>query len=213
MGRIAFRLAGFVPGCLMIAVAGCHGSPEPARVARADNTVRAKDHQPRYPTVIHRPYEELGLNTERKDLHGRPVRILCRTCHDKLEPSDRNLQADHIPGFHGGVVLEHGDHQSCRGCHHSPRFQDFRLVTGRVVLYSEVMDLCAQCHGEQYRDYQHGAHGGMTGYWDLDSGPRDRNHCLDCHNAHRPAIPRMVPAPRPIYRFVDEQEGGHGPNG
>jgi hypothetical protein len=80
------------------------------------------------------------------------------------------------------------------------------LQDGRVVDYTDVMRLCAQCHGLQARDYERGLHGGMTGHWDLDSGPRLRNHCLHCHDAHRPAIPQVKPAPLPRPRF---QEGPH----
>jgi hypothetical protein len=68
-----------------------------------------------------------------------------------------------------------------------------------------VMDLCGQCHGPQARDYAHGAHGGMTGYWDLSRGPRERNNCIDCHDPHAPAFPKVRPVFAPKDRFPPHQ--------
>ena len=65
----------------------------------------------------------------------------------------------------------------------------------------EAMQLCAQCHGPQTRDYRRGSHGGMQGYWDLSRGDRVRNHCVDCHDPHAPAFPRFTPLPPPRDRF------------
>jgi hypothetical protein len=70
------------------------------------------------------------------------------------------------------------------------------------VEFADVMKLCAQCHGPQFRDYQHGAHGGMNGYWDLSRGGRSRNNCIDCHDPHAPAYVGAIPAPRPRDRFL-----------
>ena len=67
---------------------------------------------------------------------------------------------------------------------------------------TEALELCAQCHGLQWTDFQHGAHGGMRGAWDLNAGPRERNHCVDCHDPHRPAFGQYRPMPPPRDRFV-----------
>jgi hypothetical protein len=76
----------------------------------------------------------------------------------------------------------------------------------------EAMRLCAQCHMSQHRDYQHGAHGGMQGHWDLSRGDRIRNHCVECHAPHQPAYPPLRPLPPPQDRFAPaaHQEDGHG---
>jgi hypothetical protein len=105
--------------------------------------------------------------------------------------------------FHAGIQIVHGK-QTCKSCHRPPRFEGFQLADGKPVSYQDVTLLCAQCHSRQSRDYQQGAHGGMTGYWDLDAGVRDRNHCIDCHNAHSPTFPRMLPAPHARDRFLEE---------
>ena len=65
----------------------------------------------------------------------------------------------------------------------------------------EALTLCSQCHGPQRRDYDHGAHGGMTGYWDRSRGGRQRNHCVDCHDPHQPAYVGGLPVPAARDRF------------
>jgi hypothetical protein len=70
------------------------------------------------------------------------------------------------------------------------------------VDFEDGMQLCAQCHGPQHRDYLRGAHGGMQGYWDSGRGPKVRNNCLHCHDPHAPKFPAMHPASGPNDRFL-----------
>jgi hypothetical protein len=72
------------------------------------------------------------------------------------------------------------------------------------------MALCAQCHGTQKRDYDHGAHGGMRGYWDLKRGPRERNHCVSCHDPHAPKFGTFMPVHPPKDRFLQRGSDDHG---
>ena len=58
---------------------------------------------------------------------------------------------------------------------------------------ADAQQLCAQCHGPQTRDYVHGSHGGMSGYWDKTKGERVRRACVDCHDPHAPAYPAWTP--------------------
>ena len=198
-GLLSVRAAALVASGL----AGCDGvsavDPAPAAAPAASA---------RFAEEIHQPSLVLGLRTGDLDQQGRAARVPCRVCHDRIEPREELALAKRLERFHAGVVIEHGDN-TCRTCHNPPRFQDFRLASGRSVEIGQVIELCAQCHGGIYRDYQHGAHGGMSGHWDLTRGPRDRNHCLDCHDAHRPAITRVLPAPYPKYRFLESTQVIH----
>jgi hypothetical protein len=153
----------------------------------------------RFPTTVHRPYPGLGLITDRAELSGRPARAPCLTCHGFVEARDENRFASRLDGVHAGVRIVHGG-QSCRTCHAVPSFSAYNLADGQAVSYAEVMRLCGQCHARRLLEYEQGVHGGMNGYWDSARGPRDRNHCLDCHNAHAPRVPAMQPAERPHYR-------------
>jgi len=103
--------------------------------------------------------------------------------------------------FHAGVALAHGD-LTCAACHAPDDRTQLRLADDQRLAFSDVQQLCRQCHGPQYRDYTHGAHGGMRGYWDLSRGPRARNACITCHGAHQPAYPLVQPEPPPRDRFL-----------
>jgi nitrate/TMAO reductase-like tetraheme cytochrome c subunit len=142
------------------------------------------------------------MNTGVSGPDGRAARAPCGTCHGFVEPKDKYATANRLGAFHKGVEIAHGG-QSCRTCHTVPGLDAFNLAGGEKVSYDEVMRLCGQCHAQRLQEYERGAHGGMTGYWDLGRGPRSRNHCLDCHNPHAPAIPRMTPAPAPVYRTFE----------
>ena len=70
---------------------------------------------------------------------------------------------------------------------------------GREVKFADSPLLCGSCHGPTYRDWEAGAHGRTSGYWDRSSGPMDRKICVNCHNPHSPQFPgpqaRAGPAP------------------
>ncbi|MEN8152175.1 MAG: cytochrome c3 family protein, partial [Planctomycetota bacterium] len=164
--------------CLLLAA--CPGPPAPAELQK--KSVAVAGTAPRFRTEIVLPHDQLGMNTGRKEFSGKPARVKCITCHADFEPRKGYERAKNIPGLHEAITIDHGE-LTCQSCHNPPRFQDFRMVDGGTVDYADVMDLCGQCHGAIRKDYNNGAHGGMRGHWDLTAGPRDRNHCLHCHNA------------------------------
>jgi hypothetical protein len=141
---------------------------------------RAAEHHPRVAT---------GLI----DYHGNETTIVCATCHATREPDRSNGAGRKTPqAFHQGLVYAHGG-QSCLSCHNADDYDSLRLADGRKLAFADSQQLCAQCHGPQTRDYQHGSHGGMRGYWDKTQGDRTRNTCLDCHDPHAPAYPAWTP--------------------
>lgn len=145
------------------------------------------------------------LRTGLEDLHGNPVGVACSTCHaDRAALVDKPMieHAADLKEFHTELKFEHGT-LTCSSCHHPDDRDQLRLSNGTEVAFADVMNLCAQCHGTQYRSYENGAHGGMTGYWDLSRGPRVRNNCVACHNPHAPAFPQLQPAPPPRDRFFN----------
>ena len=143
--------------------------------------------------------------TDQIDHRGNPVMAACSTCHTTREP---NFEAGHaaLPEeFHQGLEYAHGT-LNCLSCHNADNYDTLRLADGRALAYDKVMALCAQCHGPQTRDYNHGSHGGMVGYWDLNKGERRRNRCIDCHDVHAPAFPQMNPLFPPRDRGALEQK-------
>ena len=191
-----FVMCVLLPTLLLTACGqGGHGKKE--------RWTQTKDPAPtyKYGERIHSLGEFPGVTTDRKDINGRPERIRCNTCHRLIPAKDDSGKAP--KDFHKGLKLAHGEEMTCRTCHMPPAFETFRLSNGKALPYAQVMKLCGQCHSGQLADYHKGIHGGMAGHWDLNKGPRDRNHCVDCHDPHRPAIPQVRPAPRPRYRFLD----------
>lgn len=150
-----------------------------------------------------------GLPIGPPDLHGDPTVTPCTTCHDGDAGRPLPADAGGLAGPHVGLRLVHGT-LTCGACHHPTQRESLRLADGRELALSDARTLCSQCHGPQARDYAHGAHGGMRGYWDLERGPRVRNHCVSCHDPHAPAFGSFQPAPGPRDRFLPEpREDSH----
>lgn len=143
------------------------------------------------------PPKLTSIESGEVDALGRPVRIACATCHTLKEEARLPSSTAELTEFHVGMVFDHGSN-TCGSCHTSePRkAPGLRLADGTKLPMADAIAVCAQCHGPQYRDYQHGAHGGMNGAWDLSRGDRERNHCVDCHDPHVPRVPAVHPAPR-----------------
>jgi hypothetical protein len=150
---------------------------------------------------IHAPLALEGLPSGLHDVHGAEIPISCETCHSAeglIVPAPRAGDEPEAP--HAGFRFDHGE-RPCTACHDADDRSRLRLADGTTLPMREAMQLCAQCHGPQYRAYRHGAHGGMRGHWDPARGPRLRNHCVDCHDPHAPAIPPVAPMPAPRDRF------------
>ncbi len=154
-----------------------------------------------FSTTIHQPDAPPAIDTGEVDEMGQPIFANCTTCHATKPPNPRLTDGDQLKSFHQGLTTNHGT-STCLTCHHAQDYGQLRLADGRPLAFEQVMTLCAQCHGPQFKDYQHGAHGGMTGYWDLTRGPRQRNTCTDCHDPHAPQYPKMMPVLPPNDRFL-----------
>ncbi len=183
-------------------------------VASNSDEVTEKTTEPTFTTFIRKSVGPPVVKTDLVDMHGQPVSAACNTCHT-TRPANRDAQlGQKLPTFHQGISGAHGK-LNCVACHHPDEgYQSLRLADGKSLPYTEVMQLCAQCHGPQYRDYQHGAHGGMNGYWDLSRGNRTRNNCIDCHHPHSPKYRTFLPvpeggAPGADAARVNKQGGGH----
>lgn len=184
--------------CLTLLV-GCVSEP-------AINSELADSAGPAHEVEIHQPASLRGLPGPETDVHGRPVAIPCMTCHGVREEAHQlPADASELGLPHSGLELKHGG-LPCASCHSPERADQLRLADDTRIPLTEAMRLCSQCHGPQRRDYDHGAHGGMRGHWDLQAGARVRNHCVDCHNPHAPAFPQVQPMPGPRDRFLTKKE-------
>ncbi|MEZ4361338.1 MAG: hypothetical protein R3B48_14225 [Kofleriaceae bacterium] len=154
---------------------------------------------PSHPVTIHEPERLRGVATDERDASGRPRRAACVVCHSLRRPQVLPSSMSELREFHQGLLFDHGQ-QPCAACHVVGDQSSLHLSDGRLVPMTDAIALCRQCHGPQARNYDHGAHGGMTGFWDLSRGPRTRNHCVDCHDPHRPRFEPSQPVlpPRDI---------------
>lgn len=152
--------------------------------------------------IVHPP--TLGtVDTGELDIHGAPIGVACATCHSAAAGAQPLAERPGAPEvFHASVVLKHGN-LKCASCHDSENRTLLHLADGETLQMAEVMQLCQQCHGPQYRDFVHGSHGGARGYWDTTRGPRIRNSCVACHAVHDPEYPLVYPAPPPRDRFLN----------
>lgn len=193
---VALTLAGW-----LLAVCGLGCSSQPGGAAPGLASVLDAPDQPLHAVVVRKPLGPPAIPSGTFDEKGNAVFIACATCHATKPANPDAKLGVALAQFHQGLVGKHGD-LSCISCHNpADGYSTLRLADGKQLPYAEVMTLCAQCHGPQFRDYQHGVHGGMTGYWNLTRGGRVRNNCIDCHDPHAPKYPTVRPARGPNDRF------------
>lgn len=142
--------------------------------------------------IIRKPDIMPMVDSGKLDRKGNPVMVRCNNCHDTQKPNMLTEDASTLKGFHQHMSFRHNS-LKCVSCHNPDDHETLRLADSTTVPFSDVIQLCAQCHGPQYRDYKNGSHGGMNGYWDLGRGERTRNNCIDCHDPHHPAYPKVMP--------------------
>ncbi len=159
----------------------------------------------RHAVVVRSGSEAPKVMTANFSYAGAPSLVACATCHSTREPKVETRAGDELDEFHQGLRYAHGG-QSCLSCHNAGNYDTLRKADGSAVAFPRVVELCAQCHGPQFRDYTNGTHGGMNGHWDLTRGPRTRNTCTDCHDAHAPAYPQLMPVFAPKDRGALQQK-------
>ncbi|PWU11687.1 MAG: hypothetical protein C5B50_22835 [Verrucomicrobia bacterium] len=132
----------------------------------------------------------------------------CYGCHEKNKPPPLRFDAQHnliIPKEHADIVMHHGTHNRnnlCFNCHDESNLEVFQTRDGRQLKLVDSTPLCGSCHGPTYRDWDAGAHGRTSGYWNRSVAPDPqhaitRQDCVSCHNPHSPKFPSRQPAPGP----------------
>ncbi|MEQ1826745.1 MAG: hypothetical protein ABL921_12400 [Pirellula sp.] len=185
-------------------VTGCDISARSGELAaqKSDSVGTVRESSQPFVTKIRRHSTPDGVSTSHADAKGNPITLQCAACHSMRHVNRELSQTQELNEFHQKLRFSHGT-LTCTSCHNSTEnYATLRLANGASVAFEDSMDLCAQCHGSQYRDYQHGAHGGMQGYWDLSRGDRIKNHCQHCHDPHVPNFPKFQPVTGPRDRFA-----------
>jgi uncharacterized CHY-type Zn-finger protein len=127
----------------------------------------------------------------------------CYVCHDRKHPPPLRFDDKQnviVADEHSDIVMGHGEHNRnnlCFNCHNDANLETLQARNGRALKFSESSQLCGSCHGPTYEDWEAGAHGRTSGYWNRSMGGIHRLDCVNCHNPHKPAIPTCKPAPGP----------------
>lgn len=127
----------------------------------------------------------------------------CYACHEKAKPPPIRFDANQkiiIPKEHANIAMGHGSHDRnnlCYNCHNEANLLTVQVRDGRELKLSDSVPLCGSCHGPTYRDWEAGAHGRTSGYWQRTAGKPVRLACANCHDPHAPRIPTREPAPAP----------------
>ena len=119
----------------------------------------------------------------------------CQSCHEGNDPLQGNPKEKGV--FHETIELKHGRNQHCFNCHHRLQPADFSNFDGGPIKLANVELLCAKCHGTTYRDWNNGAHGRRSGFWDRAKGGPKPTVCIACHNPHWPIFKPLQAAPPP----------------
>jgi formate-dependent nitrite reductase cytochrome c552 subunit len=127
----------------------------------------------------------------------------CYGCHEKNKPPVLRFDAKQnliIPPEHSDIVMGHGEHgrnNNCFNCHNENNLEQLQTKDGRALKFQDSPQLCGSCHGPTFEDWEVGAHGRISGYWDHQLGPHKQQACVNCHNPHSPKFPSRKPAPGP----------------
>ncbi|MCP3915772.1 MAG: hypothetical protein GY711_09470 [bacterium] len=108
---------------------------------------------------------------------------------------------------HSHIQLDHGLNNRCYNCHSRTDRDKLILHDETLIGFADTPQLCAQCHGTVYRDWERGTHGRTTGSWDRASGKQERLLCISCHDPHRPRFDAIEPLPGPNTWRMGEQDG------
>lgn len=144
----------------------------------------------------------------------------CYGCHEKGKPPPLRFDDKHnliVPLEHSDIVMGHGRNNRnnlCFNCHDENNLERFQTRDGRELKFADSTQLCGSCHGPTLRDWEAGAHGRTSGYWNRAMGPISRKDCVSCHNPHAPKFPGRKPAPpphplHPLPPPEDATEGEH----
>jgi hypothetical protein len=142
----------------------------------------------------------------------------CYACHEKNKPPPIKFDANHriiIPKEHANIVMGHGSHDRnnlCYNCHLEQNLLLLQVRDGRELKFDQSVPLCGSCHGPTYRDWEGGAHGRTSGFWNAALGGPKRLVCVNCHDPHAPRIEGRAPAPPPhALRMTEAREAAGAP--
>jgi len=200
----AFWITSLWLGIMLFVIWGSHASSRSVNNEIAGHEAANKTSVPHddsvdreaRPPVVHDPTR----NNREDALRGQGL-YPCADCHNLLIPNP--MSRDKFAKPHESISLLHSGSMSCLTCHSKDRRNQLVLMDGTEVSFNESHKVCGGCHGIEYRDWLHGAHGLRSGYW---NGKKDAWLCVRCHHPHQPEFPSMDALPPPSTRFDAEDD-------
>ncbi len=132
-------------------------------------------------------------------LRKKNMSFRCSECHRHIET---DLNQRKMVGEHENLKMNHSD-LWCLSCHDAKDRSQLRLISGKTVGFSNMVELCAQCHGMVVRDWKAGVHGKRIGFW---NGEKKVLSCNECHDSHDPKFKAIKPWAPPRNRFSSKSD-------
>lgn len=140
----------------------------------------------------------------------------CYLCHEEGVRQELKFDENNqlvIPDEHSDIELGHGAHgrnNNCFNCHNDENLLRLQARDGHELKFEESSQLCGSCHGPTKEDWDAGAHGRISGFWNRALGESSRLDCVNCHDPHSPKFPGRKPAPPPNH--LRERGAGKNPS-
>ena len=125
----------------------------------------------------------------------------CKNCHQGY--SLKNIKGTHQRRAHWHIKLKHASEKimKCQTCHNQEQVWLFNFDQQRIQA-NYAPKLCIQCHYQQEKDWESGAHGKRVNGWQYE---RAVYNCVYCHNPHDPSFKKKWPRVAP-YRIINSKE-------
>ncbi len=131
----------------------------------------------------------------------------CTQCHRTFSRNTTSLETAGFKKDHPEFEMQHMKNpKGCILCHAQSSPNHLVALDGRLLKVDETPQLCGQCHGPIFFDWQSGLHGKLTGKG------TEREHrllCFECHNPHKPKFKIMKAEPPPARPKLGINTRGH----
>ena len=125
----------------------------------------------------------------------------CKGCHQGYLIKD--IKGKKHPRAHWHIQLKHASKQiiNCQTCHNQEKVWLFNFGK-KTISANHAPKMCIQCHYQQEKDWEMGAHGKRVNGWQYK---RAVYNCVFCHNPHDPSFNQAWPKVAPS-RAINRKE-------
>jgi hypothetical protein len=119
----------------------------------------------------------------------------CNDCHIDLKPDRRRQDLTDMHGKLFTLFERENDNSWCISCHKMNGRDSLNLASGKFLTFSELHQICNQCHPGKLMEWEVSVHGKKTMEWSDEKRyllrvPMDYNH--------KPRFNEFTPEPPPV---------------